>query len=118
MRTRFLDLYRSIYSYTSSDSVETVSVRLTGRGRRPGKLDFRQVSIKGGNSGAPTGERKVYFGKDHGWVATPIYSRMDAPSDIVGPAILEGADSTVVIPPDATGRTDPYRNLLIELGSN
>ena len=113
IRARYLDAYQAIYSYSSSDQIEMVSLRVTGRGQRPGKLDFRLP--RDAEAEAPAATRNVYFGEAHGWQETPCYSRFSAPASLRGPAILEGTDSTVVIPPDATCTRDPYLNLLIEM---
>ncbi|MBW3097043.1 hydantoinase/oxoprolinase family protein [Pseudohoeflea coraliihabitans] len=115
VRGQFLDMYQSIYSYSSSDSIEAVSIRLTGRGLLPGKLDFRKISADRPEVAEPKSRRDVYFGRDSGWVSTPVYARPTAPRSLEGPAILEAADSTVVIPPAATARLDPQLNLHIEL---
>ena len=113
VRRDFLSAYEAIYSYSSSDSIETVSLRVVGRGIREGKLDFRVKR----EAEPPTaaGQRRVYFGPEAGWVGTPIYPRPGAPAVLEGPAILEGADSTVAIPPGATAKIDAYLNVHIEL---
>lgn len=113
IRERFVAAYRAIYSYSSDDQVEMVSLRVTGRGRRVGKLDFR-MPREAEPEAAPT-LRSVYFGDTHGWIETPCYDRPNAPAHLRGPAILEGTDSTVVIPPGASCTRDPYLNLLIEM---
>lgn len=115
VKQRFLELYESIYSYSSSDSVEAVSVRLTGRGIRPGKLDFRKLSSSTSGDAEPIDRRKVYFDRNLGWVDTPIYDRLRCPNKIEGPAILQGADSTVVVPPGASAWVDSHLNLHIQL---
>lgn len=112
VRGDFLTAYESIYSYASSDSVETVSLRVVGRGIRPGKLDFRApVNIA---NGAPIATRPIYFGRGNGCVETPVYDRQAAPAIVEGPAIIEGSDSTVVVPPGARATRDAYANILIE----
>lgn len=116
IRARYLDAYRTIYSYTPTDQVEMVSLRVTGRGERPGKLDFRLPRDPEAETPATT--RRVYFGEEHGWHDTPCFSRFGAPATLQGPAILEGTDSTVVIPPDASCTRDPYLNILIEMDAD
>lgn len=113
LRQAFLTAYGAIYSYTSDDVVETVSVRLVGRGLRDGKLDFRTVAAANGVDPAPVSRRRVYFGDPCGWIETPVYARRGMPSRIEGPAIVEGDDSTVVIPPDAVAEADKRQNLTI-----
>lgn len=115
VREDFLEQYRSIYSYSSSDSIEIVSVRMTGRGLRRGKLDFRKLHGEDGADTAPISERKVFFGPDHGWLATPIFDRLRMPRKLQGPVILEGSDSTVVVPPGASAERDDFMNLHLKL---
>lgn len=115
VRQDFLDTYRSIYSYVSSDAVEVVGIRMTGRGLRQGRLDFRKLSAANGEEAGPTSRREVYFGKDTGWIETPVYDRVHAPRRLTGPVILESNDSTVVVPPRATVERDDCLNLHIRL---
>ncbi len=64
----------------------------------------------------PTGTRRVIF--DGEPLETPIYWRDHLPDDVAlqGPAVIEQADSTVLLPPGdrATGITDG--NLVIDIG--
>lgn len=115
LRQDFLDTYRSIYSYVSSDAVEVVSVRMTGRGLRKGRLDFRKLSAADHEEAGPVSQRRVYFGNKAGWVDTPVYDRTRSPRKLAGPVILESNDSTVVVPPQASVERDEFLNLHIRL---
>ncbi|ACL58332.1 hydantoinase/oxoprolinase family protein [Methylobacterium nodulans] len=115
LRVAFLAAYGAIYSYASDDIIETVSLRLIGRGLRPGKLDFRHKQESVEAAPGPSERREVYFGPERGWIDTPIYDRATLRGRVEGPAILQGADSTVLVPPDASAVTDPHGNLLITL---
>ncbi|WP_219848873.1 hydantoinase/oxoprolinase family protein [Paracoccus sp. FO-3] len=115
VREDFLETYRSIYSYVSSDAVEVVGIRMTGRGLRQGRLDFRKLSAPDHEEAGPVSRRKVYFGKDAGWIETPVYDRTRSPRKLTGPVVLESNDSTVVVPPDATVERDDFLNLHIRL---
>jgi N-methylhydantoinase A len=59
--------------------------------------------------------RPVYC--DGTWLETPVYDREALPPDakIAGPAIVEQLDSTVVVEPGTTMRTDVAGNILIEV---
>jgi N-methylhydantoinase A len=52
-----------------------------------------------------------------GYVDTPVYDRdrLEAGTRLSGPAILEGADSTVVIPPGASVEVDRFLNAIVRL---
>lgn len=115
LRAGFLETYRSIYSYVSSDAVELVGIRMTGRGRRSGRLDFRGLSAPDHEEAGPVSHRRVYFGKAAGWIDTPVHDRARCPRILTGPAVLEASDSTVVIPPGARAERDDFLNLHIRL---
>jgi N-methylhydantoinase A len=115
LRAAFLSAYEAIYSYAPSGVIETVSLKLTGKGLRPGKLDFRFPSTRGGTVAPPKGTRRVYFGGSHGWLDAPVYDRAAMPSAVDGPAIVEAADSTVAIPPDVRAEADEHQNILMTI---
>ena len=62
--------------------------------------------------------RQAYFGRDHGWLETPVIMRSDIGTGRAGPLIVEEYDATCVIPPQATVNLDDYGNMLIELSAN
>lgn len=115
VRETFLETYRSIYSYVSTDAVEVVSIRMTGRGLRKGRLDFRKISASETEDAQPVAHRKVFFGKAEGWIDTPVYDRTRSPRKLTGPVVLQSNDSTVVVPPKATVERDDFLNLHIRL---
>ncbi|MEP9352321.1 hydantoinase/oxoprolinase family protein [Xanthobacter sp. KR7-65] len=115
LKAAYLAAYQATYSYVSNDTIETVSLRLVGRGLRPGKLDFRTNARRDGPVPEPVGVRQVYFGPERGTLDTPVYDRRACPARLAGPAIVEGADSTVVIPPGADAEMDAHLNLLLTL---
>ena len=59
---------------------------------------------------ARVGQRPAYFGR---FVPTAIYERARLPLGalLAGPAIVEQADTTTVIPPGVTALVDPVGNL-------
>ncbi len=92
-----------------------VNLRTTIVGRR------RAVSLEG-LAGAPatgalrdarTAERPVWF--DGAWLPTPIYRRERLPrgAELVGPAVVEQLDTTVVVEPGDRATVDPLANLVI-----
>ena len=62
------------------------------------------------------GERHVYFGAEDGFTPTPIYARekLRTGNIVAGPAVIEQMDTTTVVLPGQTARTDGYANLIIE----
>jgi len=67
---------------------------------------------------AQSAMRKVYFGD--GWVDTPIYWRDHLPLQfsLVGPAIIEQMDTTILIEPGDSAIGDEDGNIIISVGSN
>ena len=116
MRRRFDTLHEQNSGHKAeTEPVELVSLRLISLGLvpqaklSPGKVTGRKVEE------AKTGERKVYFGTEHGTLATQIYSRdgLEPGHHLVGPAIVEQLDTTTVIHPEQEATVDEYRNIII-----
>lgn len=104
------------YSYRGEQLVEIVNVRVSGTGPTAAVEPVEQALVEGDGSAARTGERAVYFGPDEGSPICSLYERSKIlPGEkVVGPAIVEQYDSTIVVPPWADATVDGYRNLLIE----
>lgn len=47
--------------------------------------------------------RETYWGPEHGWLMTPVYTRefAEVSGILTGPAIIEQTDTTIIIPPGA-----------------
>lgn len=90
--------------------VEIANVRLAAVGSvdKPGIAH----SPPQGEPGAPRSEREVYF-TGHGFIRTPVYWRdtLTQEQTVTGPAIVEQADSTTVIPPGWQSASDAVGNL-------
>jgi N-methylhydantoinase A len=116
MRGRFDTLHEQNSGHKAeTEPVELVSLRLISLGLvpqaklSPGNVTGRKVVA------AKTGERKVYFGKEHGPLTTQIYNRdlFEPGHKITGPAIVEQLDTTTVIHPEQEATVDDYRNIII-----
>jgi N-methylhydantoinase A len=117
MRERF-DAQHELASghKAETEPVELVSLRLISYGLvpqaklSPSKATGRKLSQ------AKTGERKVYFGKQHGMLNCQIYTRdlLEPGHRISGPAIVEQLDTTTVIHPEQEAMVDDYRNLIVK----
>jgi N-methylhydantoinase A len=86
-----------------AEPVQLVNLRLTAVGRLPGLL----LAQRGDAAEARTRTRDVWFGGT-GFIATPVHWRPGLPAGavVMGPAIVEAVDSTAVVPPGWTARTD------------
>jgi N-methylhydantoinase A len=86
-----------------ADPVQLVNLRLSAVGRLPDLMLARH----GDASEARTRHRDVWFA-DTGFTPTPVHWRpgLVAGVTLVGPAIVEAVDSTIVIPPGWAARVD------------
>jgi N-methylhydantoinase A len=117
MRDRFDTLHEQNSGHKAeTEPVELVSLRLISLGLvpqaklSPGKVTGRKTEE------AKTGERQVFFGTEHGRLATQIYDRdrLEPGHRIAGPAIVEQLDTTTVIHPEQAATVDEYRNIIIK----
>jgi N-methylhydantoinase A len=116
MRRRFDTMHEQNSGHKAeTEPVELVSLRLISLGLvpqaklSPGKVTGRKVEE------TKTGERKVFFGTEHGTLATQIYNRerLEPGHRMHGPAIVEQLDTTTVIHPEQEAVVDEYRNIII-----
>ncbi len=95
-----------------------VNVRTTVIGVRR-KIDLNIFSpLEGKVEDALSGQRPVYF--DGAWHETAIYRRDALPvhGRFDGPAIVEQADTTIVVDPGASCTIDAIGNILIDVGAS
>jgi N-methylhydantoinase A len=115
IRDRFHDRHRRRYGHAYDDEpVELVTLRTRARGvvETP---DLRQDAVEGDVADAVAEERPVRFDGDVR--DTRVYRRERLPTDaeFAGPAIVEGAESTVVVRPGQTVAVDEYGTLVVEV---
>lgn len=114
----FEDLYEAMYSTVTmvpGNGWEIMKIALMGNCVSPAKPEIRGWKYVGADaSSALKGKRKVYF--EGGFVESSIYS-MEALQNgniIKGPAIIEGVDTNVVIPPNYRVEVDKYLNMFLK----
>jgi N-methylhydantoinase A len=110
-------LHRQQYGYAMAPhTVEMVNLRLSAVGLRPKPALRAEVSGPPDPADACTGRRRIYM--DGAFLDAPVYARarLRCGMRVDGPAIVEQADSTTVLPPGSWGLVDRYRNLLIHIG--
>ncbi|MEO7156929.1 MAG: hydantoinase/oxoprolinase family protein, partial [Vicinamibacterales bacterium] len=98
LRPTFIAAYRDTYGYTPSDAVEAVALRLHAHARRSAPLDFRTLVAAPVATVTAAASRLVHFGRNEA-VETRVVRRETMSSRLSGPVIIEGADTTIVIPP-------------------
>ncbi len=117
LRRAFESVYAERFGRSLPDmQIEVVSWRLrASSAAMADEVRLEQSAQSGGQS--RTGEREVYFAEIGGFKTTPVYSRTRlAPGEQVdGPAIIEEAESTVVVGPRARVVVDAAGNLVMRL---
>ncbi len=106
------------YGYAArSEATEVVVLRLTaiGKIKRPKLRRLGEDSTDAAGE-VVKNERPVFFAEVGESVPCKVYDRyrLKRGNRILGPAILEEVDSTVVIHPDYGAETDVYGNVLIK----
>ena len=113
----FHELHEQIYKFQRPEqSVEIVSVRLDMIGVRA-PLHFESHPFEDEDAGhARKGHRPVYF-EPHGFVDTDIYAgeRIRPGNLITGPAIIEEANTSVVIYPNQEAMLDQFLTYVIQV---
>ena len=109
---RFHEAHEHAYGYRLDESVEAVNLRVTATVDN----DPPAVTHEGGD-GARTGRREATF-PGTGAVDATVYDRdrLDAGDAIGGPAILEGTESTTVVPPSWDGRARRNGAVVLDRG--
>jgi N-methylhydantoinase A len=105
------------YGYALAERpVEIVNCRLQALGAVP-NAPLADYSQGGSLEAALAGRRSIYFGREHGWMETPVYARkhIAARVEITGPAAIEEMSSTVVLAPNAHARIDALGNVVIDV---
>jgi len=109
----FLAAYEQRYSYAVPAPAEIVTFRLAAFGlvAKPG---LPAVPSGGTAQAARIGERPVVF--DGAFRATPVYERalLPAAAAIAGPAVIEEAGSTTIVPPGFSATVAPRGMLVLE----
>jgi N-methylhydantoinase A len=116
LRRSFNAVYAHRYGYADPKAdVELVTVGASVLGPGPEvRLPPHRPSTRAAAE-ARKPDRQVYFPEYHEHVACPIFDRARLPvgARIAGPAVVEEAESTTVLPPGATAEVDPWANLLV-----
>ncbi|MDZ5810610.1 hydantoinase/oxoprolinase family protein [Halorubrum sp. AD140] len=107
---RFAAAHESAYGYRADEPVELVNCRVTTTVPRSAP----SIEYDGGD-GSRKGSREAAF--VHGVRETPVYERRRLPAggSISGPAIVEGDESTIVVPPAWAVRVRDDGALLAEV---
>lgn len=111
----FHGLHEKVYGFKREDEeLELVNIRLIGKGKIK-DLNLESIENKVSKKIEKIGERMIYFNGE--FVETPVYNRSDlyTNSTIIGPAVIEQLDSTIIIHPKQKAVTDKFGNLIIDM---
>ena len=114
LETDFLNTYETTFGRRIEGvPIEMMNLRLFARGPR---IDIHCVPVASGTDDMPKGRRPVYFGSVGDFIETTIYDRerLRMGSIIAGPALVEGADTTIVVPPEAEGSVIDDGSIIVE----
>jgi N-methylhydantoinase A len=108
--------HERLYSYCDrEEAVQLVNLRVAAVGRtdRP-----KPRALERGGAAAQAAlkaRRKVHFQTAGRFVDCPIYERdrLRAGNRIPGPAVIEQADSTIVVPPSFSALVDPHGRIVV-----
>ena len=114
----FYAAYERVYGHAHRHlAVELTTCRLTATGPAPRITLNESDGFAASHVRHVAESRSAYFPELGGYVDTSVYDRdrLEAGTRLSGPAILEGVDSTVVIPPSASAVVDPFLNVVVRL---
>jgi N-methylhydantoinase A len=118
MAARLVAEYLKTYGYRDESPIELVKLRVTGRGLREQRLDFRHLAIESRAAAPTTRSRAIHFSRGAGAVETEIVARAAlAPSPRPGPLVIEEFDATTVVPPGASVHRDAMGNIVLDFGA-
>jgi N-methylhydantoinase A len=117
---RFHDEHQKTYGHRSDgDPVDLVSIRILAQvAPLDESLNYRRLAsaARAVASARPATTRRAYFGKELGFIDTPVIDRVALSSEWrAGPLIVEEYDSTCIVPPRARARLDELANIEIEV---
>jgi 5-oxoprolinase (ATP-hydrolysing)/N-methylhydantoinase A len=117
IRDTFAAAYSTRYSMVhDSARIELVNIRVNCAGPKPA-LALTGAVGDGSAAESVKGSRHCYF--EDGWHAATVYNRyaLKAGMEIAGPAIVEEAESTTIVPPADRLRVDDNLNLRIAVAA-
>ena len=118
IRAAFLAEYKRIFQQVPpGGEMEVINIRVALTAPI-GRAALKVEGGKGAASAALKGKRKAWLADRNKFADMPVYDRYALPvgAAVKGPAIIEEASSTMIVPPGARARVDRAGNLLVDLG--
>ena len=114
LKTRFHRLHDELYGYSMPDAeLEVINIRLSALGETDKPSMQATNFVATDPQAAFKGERKAYFSGS--WRTTRVYDSNSCEHGFIidGPALIESANGTILVPPGYTLVCDAYRNYVI-----
>jgi N-methylhydantoinase A len=116
VRDAFTRAYRQTFGQVPPvGAIELINLRVALTAR----VGARALAVGGADPGAtqPKGRRRAWVGATAGYADLPVYDRLALGIGAVidGPAIVEEASSTLIVPPAARASVDASGNLIVDL---
>ncbi|WP_435101997.1 hydantoinase/oxoprolinase family protein [Halarchaeum sp. P4] len=108
---RFHEAHERAHGYRLEDPVEVVTLRASVTVERP-----RPATDYDAPGDAVTGTREAHFGGDVHETTVYDRARLAPETTLAGPAVLEGRESTVVVPPAWSGTIQHDGTVVLERG--
>ena len=115
LRAGFVEHYGAAYGVAPASRLQLTSARVRVVRRAAARLAGADSPEPDPVDATPARARAAHFAELGGFVTTPVFDWIGlAPgSRLRGPAIVEGPDTTVVVPPDRTATVDRWRNVVL-----
>jgi len=119
LRRAFDSQYQTRFGRSLGMSIEVVSWRVRVSSA-PVADEVRFEQAAGSRNAGAIGTREVYFAETGGFCDTPVFSRnrLAPGAHVDGPAIIEEAESTVVVGPGSAVTVDEAGNLILRMDDN
>jgi len=117
LRTAFEKTYETVFGRRPPVAdIEIINIRVS-LAASAGKGDLELDMAAAGGKPVMRGKRAARFASGTAPVEAPIYERASLPAGTVlaGPAIVEEASSTLLVPPGAKATVDRAGNIIVEL---
>jgi len=115
---RFAVAHQNVFGYRSdAERLQLATLKAVGRGIPDAPRLPKEIKL--GDGYAPKGgTRRAYFGKDVGWLDTPVTSRAAlGKKPRPGPIVVEEYDSTTVVRPGWSASLDGWNNIVLVKGA-
>ena len=114
---RFHKKHEALFGYSDVEPTEIINLRLSAFGKTTAPSREKNVFETKGTSKCFKGHREVFIGEYGKAIPTPLYDgdSMGAGNIVEGPAIIEQATTTIVVPPETRLEVTAYLDFMIHL---